>query len=171
MAEEDGKTGTTDAGTSQAADTTDWKAEAEKWKALSRKHEDQAKANKTELDKLKADGDASKSELQKLEERIASAEKRAEAAELAQRRAEVAQAKGLTPAQAKRLQGTTVEELESDADDLLASFKPADKADDKPGTGGTGKPKESLRPGAAATDAGPEEDAAKVAERILAQTR
>jgi cell division septum initiation protein DivIVA len=41
---------------------------------------------------------------------------------LAQLREEVAETKGLTTAQASRLVGATREELEADADDLLATF-------------------------------------------------
>jgi hypothetical protein len=64
-------------------------------------------------------------------------------------RAEVATSKGLTAAQARRLQGSTVEELEADADDLLTSFKPADKdGDADTAKGGSSKPKEALRGGA-----------------------
>lgn len=43
-------------------------------------------------------------------------------------RLEVASEKGLTPAQAKRLVGSTREELEADADELLDTFKPAEPA-------------------------------------------
>ncbi len=66
-----------------------------------------------------------------LQDRIAAIEERERKAELRDLRAEVATVKGLTPAQAKRLQGSTREELESDADDLLASF---------PGKPGTPRP-------------------------------
>ncbi len=45
---------------------------------------------------------------------------------LARFRAEVAHEKGLTAGQAKRLVGTTREELAADADELLKEFKPAD---------------------------------------------
>lgn len=80
----------------------------------------QAKAAKfDELDQ------ASKSEQERLTERLTAAETRA--AELEQRsiRLEVASENGLTPAQAKRLVGATREELEADAKELLATFKPA----------------------------------------------
>lgn len=73
-----------------------------------------AKYRKAEQDRA----DADKSET----ERRAAAEERAAAAELRAMRIEVATEKGLTPAQAKRLVGTTREELEADADDLLATF-------------------------------------------------
>lgn len=64
-----------------------------------------------------------KSETEKLASKLADAERKAQEAELRAMRAEVAAAKGLTPAQAKRLMGSTLEELEADADELLESFQ------------------------------------------------
>lgn len=160
MADEDGTA--TEANEPEAGDasanTTDWKAEAEKWKALSRKHEGQAKSNAdaaTELQKIK---DAGKSEVEKLTDQLAKATKDGEGAVARALRLEVAMAKGLTAAQAKRLVGSTKEELEADADELLSTFKPADTAgpsdtDDEPTTG---KPREALRPGT--TSAGDEQE-------------
>lgn len=60
-------------------------------------------------------------------EKFAAAVKRAEAAELKALRLEVAAEKGLNPAQAKRLVGTTKDELAADADEILEAFpaKPA----------------------------------------------
>lgn len=175
--------------TSQASDTDDkdWKAEAEKWKALARKHEDQAKANYAELEKLKTASDSSKSEVDKLAERLAAAEKRLAEADARAMRAEVAAVKGLTEAQARRLQGSTREELEADADELLSLFRPADgdKADkagepagDDGGKGGddTGgkltvsrRPQEILRTGAAPATEGDLDGkkADELAEEIL----
>ena len=54
-----------------------------------------------------------------LEERVAGLEQAAKDAENRAVRAEIANAKGLTPSQAKRLVGSTREELEADADELL----------------------------------------------------
>ena len=54
-----------------------------------------------------------------LEERVAGLEQAAKDAENRAIRAEIANAKGLTPSQAKRLVGSTREELEADADELL----------------------------------------------------
>ncbi len=82
-----------------------------------------AKYRKAEAEKA----DADKSEA----ERRAAAEQRAVDAELRATRVEVAHAKGLTPAQAKRLVGSTKEELEADADEILRDF-PTIPA--KPGT-------------------------------------
>jgi hypothetical protein len=57
-----------------------------------------------------------------LEERVAGLEQAAKDAESRAIRAEIANAKGLTPSQAKRLVGSTREELEADADELLADI-------------------------------------------------
>lgn len=91
--------------------------------------------------------DAKKTEAEKLNERLTAAEKRAADAETRALRAEVAQTKGLTPAQARRLAGSTQAELEADADDLLASFGGGAAVEDttKPKAK---KPVEQLRPGA-----------------------
>lgn len=80
-------------------------------------------ADYTDLQKKAAEYDktveAQKTEAQKLTDRATAAEKAAADAALAQARAEVALAKGLTATQAKRLVGTTREELEADAAELL----------------------------------------------------
>jgi hypothetical protein len=73
--------------------------------------------------KLKEFEDRDKSEVDKLNERLSAAEARALDAE----RYEVALEKGLTRTQAKRLIGTTREELEADADELLADLGPEAK--------------------------------------------
>lgn len=80
-----------------------------------------------------------------LEERVAQIEKQAKDSEARALRAEVANAKGLTPNQAKRLVGSTREELEADADDLLKDIGtqkknnnvvPREGNNPKPGEGG-----------------------------------
>ncbi len=76
--------------------------------------------------KLKDFEDRDKTETQKLAERADAAEKRALDLESRALRLEVASEKGLTSAQAKRLVGSTRDELEADADELLETFKPAD---------------------------------------------
>lgn len=68
-----------------------------------------------DYDDLKTKAEGAKS----LEERVAEIERTAKAAEERALRAEVANAKGLTPSQAKRLVGSTREELEADADELV----------------------------------------------------
>jgi hypothetical protein len=94
--------------------------------------------------KLREFEDRDKSEAEKLADRAETAEKRAAEAEQRLLRSEVAAEKGLTAAQARRLVGSTREELEADADDLLASFgTPADG-----GKSGKGRAApERLRPG------------------------
>lgn len=105
--------------------------------------------------------DASKSELDKATERLTAAEKRAAEAELRAMRLEVAASKGLTPAQARRLVGSTLEELEADADELLATFggKPADE--DRPPT--PRRPAANLKPGATPVAEQEESDPRKLA--------
>lgn len=78
-----------------------------------------------DYDDLKAkasEADATKSDMDKVMEKLAAMEKQVADAERKALLTEVAAAKGLTPAQAKRLQGSTKEELEADADDLLGAF-------------------------------------------------
>lgn len=81
--------------------------------------EKQMKALQTELQSIK---DKDLSEADQLRKQIAdlTAERDVTASNLL--RLEVAAAKGLTPAQAKRLVGTTKEELEADADEILEAF-------------------------------------------------
>jgi hypothetical protein len=156
-----------------STDERDWKAEAEKWKALARKHEGNAKANAEAAKRLSEIEDEAKSEAERLAERVQAAEARAAEAEGRVMRYEVAASKGLTPAQARRLVGSTVEELEADADELLAAFKApdtgedgSDSDDDGDAAGLSRRPSERLRPGAA-NDAEPDEtDPAKLAAMI-----
>jgi hypothetical protein len=63
-----------------------------------------------------------KTELQKLQEQLAAVEKTAAEERLARLKLEVVQAKGLTPAHADWLRGSTAEELAASADALLALF-------------------------------------------------
>jgi hypothetical protein len=83
--------------------------------------------------KLKEFEDRDKSESERAAEKAAAAEKRVAELEAHATRLEVAFENGLTPAQAKRLVGSTREELEADAKELLATFKPAssDESTDK----------------------------------------
>lgn len=120
---------------------TDWKAEARKWEARA-KENSAAAARLTELE------NAQKTEAEKTTERLTAAERKAADAELASLRLDVALDKapdGMPIAQvrklAKRLTGATREELESDAAELFADFKPAAGASAR-------RPVESLKPGA-----------------------
>jgi hypothetical protein len=74
--------------------------------------------------KVKEFEDRDKTEQQKKDEEKAEAEQRATAAEAKALRFEVAAAKGVPLSQAHRLQGTTKEELEQDADAFLKDVKP-----------------------------------------------
>ncbi len=75
--------------------------------------------------------DAGRSELEKLTARAEKAEREHAEATARALRLDVAFAKGLTPAQAKRLVGGSREELEADADEILRDF-PALKPDGRP---------------------------------------
>ena len=116
----------------------------------------EAKASREELAKIKADMAAGATDAERTAATLAELRERADASDMRAMRAEVAASKGLTAAQAKRLQGTTVDELEADADELVAAFKPAEGTDATAGTdtasagrrAGTGRPQEALKPGA-----------------------
>ena len=76
------------------------------------------RAKYADYDDLKKAAEGAKT----LEDRVADIEREAKESEARALRAEVANLKGLTPSQAKRLVGSTREELEADADDLLADI-------------------------------------------------
>lgn len=121
-----------------------------------RKRLKELEAKAAKLDELE---DAKKSEAERLAETQRSLEDRASKAEADTARLRIAIKKGLTETQAKRLIGSTEEELEADADDLLASFK----SPDEPGP--TTRPTERLRGGGDPTE-DPEPDIRKVVESI-----
>ena len=99
---------------------TDWKAEARKW-------EQRAKDNAPAVKRLAEIEEANKTAEQKSAEAI----KRGELAEARALRLEVALSKRLDPTLAARLQGSTKEELEADADALMALI-PANASDAPP---------------------------------------
>lgn len=132
----------------------DWKAEARKW-------EGRAKENSAAAARLKELEDAGKTETEKLRDELTAAQADGTTSKSELMRLRVSIRKGLTEAQAKRLQGTTEEELEADADELLSSFggekgKPAPK----------GRPTEKLRGGTNPDDAPDETDPGKLAEGV-----
>ena len=86
---------------------------------------DEVKAKAAQFEQLDS---AAKSEVEKATERAAAAEAKLAKAEADATRLAVAMSKGLTESQAKRLVGSTREDLEADADELLATFRPADTA-------------------------------------------
>lgn len=124
--------------------------------------------------KLKELEDRDKSDGEKLAGKIAEAEERASKAEARANRLQVAIDKGLSAAQAKRLVGSTVEELEADADEILETFpgstKPADatSTDDGKGDGKppSKQPTENLRGGLDPTKPADGIDVTKLAEAI-----
>jgi hypothetical protein len=91
--------------------------------------------------------DAGKSDAERLTGEVKTHQTRAEAAEARAMRLEVALSKGLTATQAKRLVGATVEELEADADELLASFGGGKNDKDDERKAPAGRPVERLRSG------------------------
>lgn len=95
------------------------------------------KENETRRLKLKDYEDRDKSEQQKLEERATTAEGRVTAAELKVARYEVAAEVGLPLKYAARVQGSTKEELEADAKQLMKDFGLAG-GEDEGGAGGSG---------------------------------
>lgn len=107
--------------------------------------------------------DANKTESQKLGEERDQHKGRADSAELTALRLEVALDKGLTKTQAKRLLGTTREELEADAEELVASFKPGDE---EPKGGPARRPTERLRGGGSPGSEPDETDPRKLAAQI-----
>lgn len=120
--------------------------------------------------KLKEIQDADKTEGQKALDEAAAAKARADKAEAELMRLTVAMDKGLSPAQAKRLVGNTIEELEADADDLVEQFgirKPQEGSDDDDrSTRRPDRPKPATLTGPAGEDDDSTFDAAKVAARV-----
>lgn len=106
--------------------------------------------------------DKDKSEAQKAADAKAASDKRADDADARALRLEVAFEKGLTPKQAKRLTGSTREELEADAEELLEDFKPSDETKRPPTT----RPRERLRGGADPEDEPEEIDQDKILAAI-----
>lgn len=107
--------------------------------------------------------DKDKSELQRTSDERDEHKTARSAAELRAMQLEVALDKGLTTTQAKRLIGTTREELEADADELLESFKPAGE---DAGGGPARRPTERLRGGGTGTNEPEETDPRKLAAQI-----
>jgi 3-oxoacyl-[acyl-carrier-protein] synthase III len=121
-----------------------------KWKALARKHEKEAKANAA---KLKEYEDREKTDTQKLTERAETAEGNLSAAELKALRLEVALDKGLPKSLAVRLQGSTVEELEADADELVETLGDGGNGRKTPSFDGGPKDQGAPKGGSFLTDA------------------
>jgi hypothetical protein len=116
--------------------------------------------------KLKDIEDLGKSEVDKLRDEVAKLAKERDDHATRALRLEIATAKGLTVGQAKRLVGTTKEELEADAEELLADFTPANPGgtETKPTPGS--RPKERLLGGGDPTEQPEETDPRKLADLI-----
>lgn len=102
--------------------------------------------------------DEKKTEAQRLAEDRDGHKSRAEKAEAELMRLQVGLDKGLTPAQAKRLTGSTKEELEADADELIATFGGSNKEPE-------GKPTPRLR-GGGDPEEEPDEDLSKILDDV-----
>ena len=89
--------------------------------------------------RLKEFEDRDKTEAQKLQEERDALKAERDALALENLRRDVADAKGLTAAQARRLIGSSREEMEADADDLLATFPKARPAFGSVGQGARGE--------------------------------
>jgi hypothetical protein len=98
-------------------DKTDWKTESRKWEARAKENAAKAKVNDGAAQRLKEIEDADKSEAEKATARAEAAEKRAADAEAKALRADVATEKKVP---ASLLTGSTREELEKSADELVA---------------------------------------------------
>jgi hypothetical protein len=82
----------------------------------------EAKANADAAKRLQAIEDSQKSEQERAAQAQQQAQARADQAEARALRLEVAFDKGLTPAQAKRLVGSSKDELEADAEEIKRDF-------------------------------------------------
>jgi hypothetical protein len=89
---------------------------------------------------------------QALAEQVRQMQQQMRDAELRAAKLEVAAAKGLTPAQAARLQGSTREELDADADQLKELFPSSSTSSSTPGTPAP-DPSQGARGGAQALEA------------------
>lgn len=138
------------------------------WKLIQNVRGDAEKLKKerdTLATQVKAAEDATKSDTQKLEERATTAESGLSTAQRETARLRIALKKNLTETQAKRLVGDTEEELEADADELLASFKD-DANEDGDGGGERRTPKPRMRTGTAPSSEPEETDPEKLAELV-----
>lgn len=129
------------------------------------------KANKEAADlrqKFKEVEDRDKTDSEKLTAKVADAERKLFEAEARTLRLEVAASKGLSPTQAKRLVGTTQEELEADADELLETFGTKAPATGDPKPNVTRRPNPSLSGGGDPTTEPEETDPSKLASAIRA---
>jgi len=102
--------------------TTDWKAKAREWEKRAKDNMTRIKEAEPKLAEYDRLIQASKSELELAREQATGYQERATKAERDAMVATIALDKGLPAALARRLQGSTPEELQADADELLAQF-------------------------------------------------
>jgi hypothetical protein len=150
-----------------------WKKRSRDWEKKSRENwrtvltlRTRVKELEPQAKKLKEIEDQAKTDGQKAEEARKAAEGETAKATSELLKLRVAMRKGLTEAQTKRLVGTTEEELEADADELLESF--GGSTEDR--TTITRLPKEKLKPGARNTEREPKIDPKKVVDEVMART-
>lgn len=133
---------------------------------------EELKAKADQFDKV---GDQAKGDTEKLSEQLSAVQKELADERLRRIKSEVAASKGLTPAHMKRLSGSTLEELEDSADELLADFPVTEKKDEETDGDGKGspkpppssRPKPDLKGGLDPTTSGPTEtDPAKLAANV-----
>lgn len=158
--------------TAETAETAevDYKAEFEKWKTHARTWEERAKENAEkakQLDELKASQSENDKTANEEIDRLKS-ENAKTATELMRLNAAMSKApEGISAGQirkfANRLQGSTIEELETDAEELFADLAPVGNPQSR-------RPKESLRPGAS-PDAEPEKSPAELADAVTKRIR
>ena len=120
-------------------------------------------------------GKDNKGEVDQLTQQISKLQEDLEGERVERMRIEVAAAKGLTPAHIKRLTGKTREELEDNADDLLADFPIPEKTDDGKDGGNDGdgtkrppsrRPEADLKGGTDPTEDPAELDPARLADSV-----
>lgn len=148
--------------------------------AAERKRATEAERRAAELEaELQKARDKDKPDIERLTGERDAAAKRASDAETAMLKLSIGLDKGLTPAQARRLTGSTREELEADADELATAFgiggggngggNGAGNSSSDSGDGKTpaGRPREQMpRGGADPTEEPEETDPAKLADLI-----
>lgn len=121
-------------------------AEVEKWKGLSRKNEERATSNAEKAKKFDEAEEANRTELEKVQARAEAAEKAVaerDARDAAVKlREDIAKEKGFADRKinASALRGTTREELEAHADELLELVPAPPAAPSADGQGATGEP-------------------------------
>jgi hypothetical protein len=147
----------------------------DKWKGLSKKHEARSKENKDAADELKKIKDEKLTDTEKAQKAQKELETGKSSAEQEAMRLRVALRKGLNETQAKRLVGTTEEELEADADELVKTFKPSQENEEEEegeqGEGGARRvPRERVRSGSGKTKEVPF-DPKKVVDTVYERSR